>query len=68
MFEDYTKDDLLNDLNLLIKAELLEYHLTDDGNWVYKATEKAKTMSDEDIQKLVHFLVNNMEMKGNNHA
>jgi len=68
MFEDYTREDLLFDLNLLIKNELLEYHLTDDGDWVYRATEKAKAMSDEEIAKLVHFLVNNMEMQGEDNA
>lgn len=64
MFGDYTKEDLLLDLNLLIKHELIEHQLNDEGEWVYRITEKAKAMSDEEVAELIH----NMDISGRDNA
>lgn len=64
MFGDYTKDDLLVDLNLLIKNGLIEYRLNEDGQWVYRITEEARAMSDDEITTLI----NNMDKSGRDHA
>jgi len=64
MFGDYTKDDLLVDLNLLIKNGLIEYRLNEDGQWVYRITEEAKAMSDDEIR----ILIDNMDKSGRDHA
>ena len=45
----YDRDDLLMDLNALIKAGLVDFYLRDDGEWVYKATKKATSMSEEEL-------------------
>lgn len=43
MFEDYTMEDLHRDMEGLRKAGLIEViGITDDGQWLYGATEKSK--------------------------
>lgn len=64
MFGDYTREDLLLDLNLLIKNELIEYRLDEDGQWRYRITEKAMAMSDEEVAELIH----NMDVSGRDNA
>lgn len=47
-WSDYTKEDLLEDMELLRKKGLIEVvGINDDGDWLYGLTEMARTIIDE---------------------
>jgi len=51
MSDDYTKDDLSNDLAAMVKAGLLDIRMREDGEWVYVATDRAAAMSEEEREE-----------------
>lgn len=55
--DDYTADDLTRDLALMVKAGLLEMHIRDDGEWVYKVSAKAEAMSEEERELAIRQMV-----------
>jgi len=51
---DYSPEDLMKDLQFLKDKGLIEVSgITEDGQWLYTATEKGRTMSKDDITKLI---------------
>lgn len=50
--DEYTKDDLMNDLNFLIKKGLIEAHL-ENGEWVYRATEFGRSATEEQVNAML---------------
>jgi hypothetical protein len=64
--DEYTKDDLLEDLEALRKAGLIEIvGINEEGQWLYGATESSKEitkgyekMSPEDFSAMVDELAN----------
>jgi hypothetical protein len=63
--DDYTVEDLKNDMESLRKAGLIEIiGITDDGEWLYGATSKSKellksidTMSTEEFNAIMDDLL-----------
>jgi hypothetical protein len=54
MDDEYTKDDLHNDMEFLRKAGLIEViGVTEDGQWLWAATEKSKTMTQEELLRIM---------------
>jgi hypothetical protein len=49
--DDYTKEDLSNDLAAMVKAGLLDIRIREDGEWMYVVTEKAAAMSEEEREQ-----------------
>jgi hypothetical protein len=49
--DDYTKEDLSNDLAAMVKAGLLDIRIREDGEWVYVVTDKAAAMSEEEREQ-----------------
>lgn len=50
----YNREDLDRDLWLMVKAGLLEYHMREDGEWVFNVTEESKAMTDEQREAAIH--------------
>jgi hypothetical protein len=46
--EPYEKEELTRDLTLMVKAGLLDIYMREDGEWVYKASDKSLQMTDEE--------------------
>lgn len=47
-WSDYTKEDLLEDMELLRKKGLIEViGINDDGDWLYSLTDTARAIMDE---------------------
>jgi len=54
----YSMDELREDLNTLMRSGLIEITgITDDGEWLYSATEKCKNLQPEEIQSIVHEII-----------
>lgn len=57
--EEYTFEDLQEDLDALAKVGLIEVHgITEDGKWLYGVSEKSKGMSQEEIEALINSTLN----------
>lgn len=51
---DYSPEDLMKDLQFLKDKGLIEVSgITEDGQWLYTATQKGRTMSQEEVAKLI---------------
>lgn len=48
MDDDYTQEDLQQDLTLMVKAGLLDIRIREDGEWVYVISDKAESMTEEE--------------------
>lgn len=46
----YTKEEISEDLALLVKAGLIDIRMREDGEWVYSASEYSLTLSPEEIR------------------
>jgi DNA-binding transcriptional regulator PaaX len=46
--DKYNKDDLSRDLFLMVKAGLLDVSMREDGEWVYKVSEAALLLTEEE--------------------
>ena len=54
MSDEYTKADLEDDMEFLRKAGLIEIiGVNPDGQWLWAATEKGKSMSEDELRKLM---------------
>ena len=54
MKDEYTKNDLHNDMEFLRKAGLIEViGVNDDGEWLWAATEKGKNMTEEELLRIM---------------
>lgn len=54
MDEDYTKEDLQQDLYKMVKAGLLDIYMNEDGQWLYSISEKAALMSDLEREQALY--------------
>ena len=59
--ETYSKDDLQKDLYLMVKAGLLDIAIREDGEWLYKLSDTAKDMSEDDKMGLLEEICNSEE-------
>lgn len=48
MSDEYTREDLDDDLSLMVRAGLLDISMREDGVWLYSITEKAAKMTDQE--------------------
>jgi hypothetical protein len=48
--ETYTKEELQKDLYLMVRAGLLDIAMREDGEWLYKITDEAKNLSDDEVR------------------
>jgi hypothetical protein len=54
MEDEYTPEDLHDDMEFLRKAGLIEViGVNPDGQWLWAATEKSKTMTQEELLRLM---------------
>ena len=54
MGDEYTKEDLHDDMEFLRKAGLIEIiGVNPDGEWLWAATEKGKNMSEEELRQIM---------------
>ena len=51
--EFYSEDELIQDINLLISLDLIDYRLREDGEWVYAITEKGRQMTDSQVGQVI---------------
>jgi hypothetical protein len=51
--EQYTKYELLEDINMLIRLDLIDCKLREDNEWVYKITEKGRQMTDDQVSEVI---------------
>lgn len=55
MEEQYTKQDLLNDMENLRKANLIEVKgMNEDGEWLWGPTAESLKMSEEEMMKIIY--------------
>lgn len=50
---NYTREDLNADLRALLRVGLIEMIVREDGQAAYRITEKAKNMTEDEINKLI---------------
>lgn len=54
MSEEYTFEELQDDLDALAKIGLIEIGgIQEDGQWLYRVSEKAKSMTQDEITRLI---------------
>jgi len=54
MSDEYTYDDLLKDIEFLIEKGLIEVGgITNDGKWLYRATDRSLKMTEEETEALI---------------
>jgi hypothetical protein len=49
----YDKEDVVNDLYLMVKAGLVDIRIREDGEWVYSASEMSKTLTEEQLVEIL---------------
>jgi DNA-binding transcriptional regulator PaaX len=54
--DKYNKDDLSRDLFLMVKAGLLDVSMREDGEWVYKVTDSALLLTEEEKSDVLNRL------------
>lgn len=52
--EEYTKEQVAQDLMYMYKAGLVDIKMREDGQWVYFATDYAKSLRDEEINEILN--------------
>lgn len=55
--DEYTTDDLIEDLAMMVKAGLLEVRIREDGQWLYGVSEAAMNMTDEEREEAIRRMV-----------
>ncbi len=50
---EYTKEQVAQDLRLMYKAGLVDIKMREDGEWIYFATEYAKSLSQEEVTAIL---------------
>lgn len=54
MSDEYTYEDLLKDIDFLVEKGLIEVGgITPEGKWLYKATDRSLSMTDEERESLI---------------
>lgn len=54
MSDEYTYEDLLKDIDFLVEKGLIEIGgITPEGKWLYKATDKSLSMTEEEREALI---------------
>ncbi len=53
---EYTKEEVQNDLTLMVKAGLIDIHMREDGEWIYSASEYSKTLTAEQLLEIIENL------------
>jgi DNA-binding transcriptional regulator PaaX len=51
--ETYRKEELARDLGLMVKAGLLDIYMREDGEWVYKVSDKSLLMTEEEKERII---------------
>ena len=51
--QHYTKQDLQNDLALMVTKGLLDISMREDGEWVYSLSDKAAAMTEEEREEAI---------------
>jgi DNA-binding transcriptional ArsR family regulator len=51
--KDDIKQQVIEDLQLMYKAGLVDIKMREDGQWVYFATEYSKSLSDEQLNEIL---------------
>lgn len=46
---EYTKEDVAQELAILVKAGLVDIRMREDGEWVYFPTEYSKSLTQEEL-------------------
>jgi hypothetical protein len=59
--ETYSKEELQKDLYLMVKAGLLDIAMREDGEWLYKLTDIAKDMSEDEKMRLLENMYDSEE-------
>lgn len=58
MFVDYTREDLLRDMDMLRKAGLIEVvGVNPDGEWLWAPTQKSLSMTKEERANIVFSII-----------
>ncbi len=57
MTDRYSREDLDNDLGLMVRAGLLEINMREDGVWVYSVSEACKHMTDQEREELIQAFI-----------
>jgi len=47
------KEEVANDLTLLVKAGLVDIAMREDGEWIYSASEYSKTLTEEQLMNIL---------------
>lgn len=47
------KEEIADHLAALVKANLVEVRMREDGEWVYIATEYSKTLTPEQVEQIL---------------
>jgi predicted PhzF superfamily epimerase YddE/YHI9 len=50
---DYGKEDVAHDLYLMVKAGLIDIKIREDGEWLYSASEKSKSLTEEELEQIL---------------
>jgi DNA-binding transcriptional ArsR family regulator len=50
--EEYTKEQINQDLYFMYKAGLVDIQMREDGEWIYTATEYAKGLTSEQLDEI----------------
>ena len=50
---DYGKEDVAHDLYLMVKAGLIDIKIREDGEWIYSASEKSKSLTEEELEEIL---------------
>jgi DNA-binding transcriptional ArsR family regulator len=46
---EYTKEDVAQELAILVKAGLIDIKMREDGEWLYFPTEYSKTLTEQEL-------------------
>ncbi len=55
----YDRDDLSDDLTLMVACGLLDISMREDGEWLYNISEKAQAMTEEERELALEEMLRN---------
>lgn len=55
--DEYTTEDLIKDLAMMVKAGLLDVRIREDGQWLYGMSDAAAAMTDEEREEAIRRMV-----------
>ena len=62
--EMYTKEQIAQDLYLMVRAGLIDIKMREDGEWIYTASEYSKTLREEELNQILDDLYTNFHEYG----